>query len=202
MRNQAAHDAVGYLGTQSPRDDIRPRSEVEKRDAARPGFWKGFRNLVSPQKTLTWLVGTRAIAAAPGYFVAAATMDKLGRKAIQALGFVVMGAAFAAMALIPNIEHLLVPFLIIYGISYFFTEFGPNATTFVYPSELFGVTSRTTGHGIAAATGKVGAFAGVFLFPSLMHWHGLLSAELTAAAVSLAAPSPCFRKPKARAWKN
>jgi MFS transporter, PHS family, inorganic phosphate transporter len=113
-------------------------------------------------------------------------MDKLGRRAIQVMGFGVMGAAFAAMALIPGIEHLVIPFFIIYGISYFFTEFGPNATTFVYPSELFGVTTRTTGHGIASATGKLGAFAGVFLFPSLMRWHGLLSAELTAAAVSLA----------------
>ncbi len=27
---------------------------------------------------------------------------------------------------------------------------------------------------------------GVFLFPLLMHWHGLLSAELTAAVVSVA----------------
>jgi len=126
------------------------------------------------------------VAAAPGYFVAAITMDKLGRKLIQAVGFGVMGAAFAALALIPGIEHLVIPFLIIYGVSYFFTEFGPNATTFVYPSELFPVTSRTTGHGIASATGKLGAFVGVFLFPLLMHWHGLLSAELTAALVSIA----------------
>lgn len=126
------------------------------------------------------------VAAAPGYFVAALTMDKLGRKWIQAVGFGVMGAAFAGMALIPGIQHLVLPFLIIYGVSYFFTEFGPNATTFVYPSELFPVSGRTTGHGIASATGKIGAFVGVFLFPFLMHWHGLLSAELTAAIVSVA----------------
>jgi len=37
------------------------------------------------------------------------------------------------MALIPNIEHLVIPFLLIYGLNYFFSEFGPNATTFVYP---------------------------------------------------------------------
>lgn len=126
-----------------------------------------------------------AVAAAPGYLVAALTIDRLGRKLIQATGFAVMGAAFAAMALIPNIQHLVVPFLFIYGISYFFTEFGPNATTFVYPSEIFPVEGRTTGYGISAATGKIGAFAGVFSFPFLMHWHGLLSAELTAAIVSV-----------------
>ena len=126
------------------------------------------------------------VAAAPGYLVAAFTMDKLGRKTIQSIGFGVMGAAFAAMAFIPDIEHMVIPFLIVYGISYFFTEFGPNATTFVYPSELFPVTGRTTGHGIASAMGKLGAFVGVFMFPFLMHWHGLLAAESVAGVISFA----------------
>lgn len=124
-----------------------------------------------------------AIAAAPGYLVAAWTMDKIGRKVMQSVGFAVMAVAFAAMALIPNLEHLIMPFLFIYGVSYFFTEFGPNSTTFVYPAEIFPVEGRTTGHGIASATGKIGAFVGVFLFPFLMHWGGLLAAELTAAVI-------------------
>jgi MFS transporter, PHS family, inorganic phosphate transporter len=126
-----------------------------------------------------------AIAALPGYLVAAAMMDRIGRKTIQILGFAMMALTFAAMALIPGIEQLVVPFLIVYGVSYFFTEFGPNATTFVYPAEIFPVEGRTTGHGIAAAAGKFGGFAGVFLFPVLMSWHGLLTAELAAAAVSM-----------------
>jgi nitrate/nitrite transporter NarK len=75
-------------------------------------------------------------------------------------------------------------FLIIYGLSYFFTEFGPNATTFVYPSEIFPVKVRTTGHGIAASMGKIGGFVGVFTFPFFMHWNGLPAAEGTAAIVS------------------
>lgn len=134
-------------------------------------------------ETLTQLA-IFAIAAVPGYFVAAAMMDRMGRKPIQLLGFAMMGGSFLAMALIPGIEKLIYPFLIIYGISYFFTEFGPNATTFVYPAELFPVEGRTTGHGIASATGKIGGFAGVFTFPLLMSWHGLLSAELGAAIAS------------------
>ncbi|HEX4231829.1 MAG TPA: MFS transporter [Bryobacteraceae bacterium] len=124
-------------------------------------------------------------AAVPGYFVAAATMDKFGRKAIQTVGFAFMALAFGAIGVIPGIEKMVVPFLIIYGLSYFFTEFGPNATTFIYPSEIFPVWTRTTAHGIAAATGKVGAFIGVFLFPILMHKYALAGAELTAAGVSL-----------------
>jgi PHS family inorganic phosphate transporter-like MFS transporter len=135
-------------------------------------------------ETLTQLA-IFAIAAVPGYFVAAAMMDRMGRKTIQILGFAMMALSFAAMALIPGIEKLVYPFLIVYGISYFFTEFGPNATTFVYPAELFPVAGRTTGHGIASATGKLGGFIGVFLFPILLSAGGLLAAESMAAAVSV-----------------
>jgi MFS family permease len=135
------------------------------------------------QKTLTQL-GIFAVFAAPGYAVAALTMDRLGRKTIQGLGFGLMAVTFGLLAFIPNVEKMIYPFLIIYGLSYFFTEFGPNATTFVYPSEIFPVKIRTTGHGIAAAMGKIGGFAGVFTFPFFMHWHGLPAAEGAAAIVS------------------
>lgn len=146
-------------------------------------------NAVSPhasllRQTLTQLM-IFAFAAVPGYFVAAWTMDRIGRKLIQCLGFAVMAAAFAGIAFVPEIDSRLRVFLALYSVSYFFTEFGPNATTFIYPTELFPVRGRTTGHGIASAAGKIGAFAGVFLFPFLMHSHGLMAAELAAAIVSL-----------------
>ncbi len=134
--------------------------------------------------TLTTLL-IFAFAAAPGYFVAAWTMDRIGRKTIQNVGFAVMAACFFGMAFIPDVAKHVVPFLILYAISYFFTEFGPNATTFIYPAELFPVQARTTGHGIASALGKIGAFVGVFLFPFFMHWHGLMAAEIAAAIVSV-----------------
>ena len=147
-------------------------------------------NAITPDRSLLWHVlmqlAVFAIAAMPGYFVAAAMMDRIGRKPIQILGFAMMALTFAAIALIPGIEKLVVPFVIIYGISYFFTEFGPNATTFVYPAEIFPVEARTTGHGVAAAAGKLGGFIGVFLFPILMAWDGLFAAELAAASVSVA----------------
>jgi MFS family permease len=136
------------------------------------------------QKTLTQL-GIFVVFAAPGYAVAALTMDRLGRKTIQVLGFGMMAVAFALLALVPNLQKMAIPFLIIYGFSFFFTEFGPNATTLVYPSEIFPVRVRTTGHGIAAAMGKLGGFLGVFAFPFLLHWKGLLGAESAAAIASL-----------------
>ena len=48
-------------------------------------------------ETLTQLA-IFAIAAVPGYFVAAAMMDRIGRKTIQVLGFAMMALSFAAMA--------------------------------------------------------------------------------------------------------
>ncbi len=135
------------------------------------------------QKTLTQL-GIFVVFAAPGYAVAALMMDKLGRKTIQCLGFGMMAGTFGLLAVIPHVEKLTITFLIIYGLSYFFSEFGPNATTFVYPSEIFPVKVRTTGHGIAASMGKIGGFFGVFTFPFFMHWRGLPAAEGTAAIVS------------------
>ncbi len=135
------------------------------------------------QKTLTQL-GIFAVFAAPGYAAAALTMDKLGRKTIQCMGFGMMAGMFGLLAVIRNVEKLTWTFLIIYGFSYFFSEFGPNATTFVYPSEIFPVQVRTTGHGIAASMGKIGGFLGVFTFPFFMHWRGLTAAEGTAAIVS------------------
>jgi len=76
--------------------------------------------------------------------------------------------------------------LLVYGMSYFFTEFGPNVTTFVYPAEIFPVMVRTTAHGIAAAVGKIGAFIGAFAFPFLLTNYHLPVAMGVAAVISLA----------------
>ena len=77
------------------------------------------------------------------------------------------------LAAFTHLTTMVVPFLLIFGLSYFFVQFGPNMTTFVLPSEIFPVSMRTTGHGIAAGVGKLGAFVGVFLVPQLQKQYGL-----------------------------
>ena len=81
--------------------------------------------------------------------------------------------------------HLPALLLVIYGVSYFFIEFGPNTTTFIYPSEVFPTHLRGLGHGIAAAVGKAGAFIAAFLFPVLLQMTGLPVVFLILAATSL-----------------
>ncbi|KAJ9154169.1 hypothetical protein P3X46_027532 [Hevea brasiliensis] len=51
-----------------------------------------------------------------------------------------------------------------YSLTFFFSNFGPNATTFVVPAEIFPASLRSTCHGISAASGKVGAMVGAFGF--------------------------------------
>jgi MFS family permease len=125
------------------------------------------------------------LAALPGYIVAALTIDKLGRKAIQCLGFATMALTYGLLALIPGLTQMVAPFLILYALGYFFTEFGPNVTTFVYPAEIFPVSIRSSAHGLAASLGKVGAFIGAFAFPYLISTVHLSGAMGFAAIVSV-----------------
>lgn len=126
------------------------------------------------------------VAALPGYVVAALTIDRLGRKTIQCFGFAMMALTYGVLALVPGLTSLVIPFLTAYAVGYFFTEFGPNVTTFVYPAEIFPVQVRSSAHGVAAGLGKVGAFIGAFAFPYLLssQWH-LPGAMAFAAIVSV-----------------
>jgi PHS family inorganic phosphate transporter-like MFS transporter len=47
--------------------------------------------------------------------------------------------------------------LALYILAQFFFNFGPNTTTFIIPGECFPTRYRSTGHGISAAAGKIGA---------------------------------------------
>ena len=133
--------------------------------------------MIAPHATLvanlSWSLIIFAIAAVPGYILAFMNIDKIGHRKLQLIGFAIMGLAFLSMGVIPGITTMVAPFLLIYGISYFFAEFGPNTTTFILSAELYPVSLRTTGHGLSAGIAKFGAFIGVFVFPLLTNRLGL-----------------------------
>ena len=145
--------------------------------------------LISPSASTTTKIALQlaifVVAAVPGYVLAIARLDRIGHRRLQLLGFAMMSLCFAIIALVPGLTTMVVPFLLVYGLSYFFTEFGPNMTTFVMPSELYPVSMRATGHGISAGVGKFGAFIGVFLFPVLQTSLGLRGTLLLTAGVSV-----------------
>jgi MFS family permease len=145
--------------------------------------------LLSPHASQTATIAIQlaifAVAAVPGYVLAIMRMDRFGHRRLQLAGFIMMAACFAVIGLVPGMTTYAAPFLLVYGISYFFTEFGPNVTTFVLPGELFPTRFRATGHGISAGVGKLGAFIGVFLFPVLQTSLGLRGTLLLTAGVSV-----------------
>ena len=144
--------------------------------------------LISPHSSVTTAIALQlaifVIAALPGYLLAIAWLDRIGHRRLQLTGFGMMALCFAIIGLVRGMTTAVAPFLLVYGISYFFTEFGPNVTTFVLPSEVFPVTMRATGHGISAGVGKLGAFIGVFLFPVLQTSLGLRGTLLLTAGVA------------------
>jgi MFS family permease len=83
-----------------------------------------------------------AVAAVPGYFLAAATVDRIGHKKLQMIGFFMMGLMFLLIGMFPEVVHMFSVFIVLYGLSYFFAEFGPNTTTFILPAEVFPVNLR------------------------------------------------------------
>ncbi|XP_030533890.1 probable inorganic phosphate transporter 1-3 [Rhodamnia argentea] len=103
----------------------------------------------------------------PGYWFTVATIDHLGRFFIQMMGFAMMSIFMFAIA-IPYHHWTLPPnrigFVVMYSFTFFFANFGPNATTFIVPAEIFPARLRATCHGISAAAGKAGAIVGAFGF--------------------------------------
>ncbi|KAK3417320.1 hypothetical protein EUGRSUZ_H03068 [Eucalyptus grandis] len=115
---------------------------------------------VAKAQTLIALCGT-----VPGYWFTVAFIDHIGRFAIQLMGFFFM-AVFLFILAIPydHWKQNHAGFVILYSLTFFFANFGPNATTFVVPAEIFPARLRSTCHGISAAWGKAGAIIGSFGF--------------------------------------
>ena len=111
------------------------------------------------------------IFAVPGYILAAKFVDVLGRRLLQLIGFIAMTIAYAVIGLVPHVVYILPLFVVIYGLSFFFINFGPNATTFLIPSEIYPTSIRAKAHGISAAFGKFGAFIGAFFLPIVLKAH-------------------------------
>jgi len=102
----------------------------------------------------------------PGYYVAAFLVDKIGRRTMQIMGFSIVAMVYLIMALILR-NGLVAPTVILalYGMAQFFTNVGPNVTTFITPTEVFPTRFRSTGHGIAAGSGKLGAALAASIIP-------------------------------------
>ncbi|TYZ68462.1 hypothetical protein PybrP1_005756 [[Pythium] brassicae (nom. inval.)] len=129
-----------------------------------------------------------ALMALPGYYVAVYFINRLGRKVIQLQGFVVMTILFLILGIFwDDLKEKAVLFIIVYGLALFFSNFGPNMSTFVMPTEMFPTPIRSTCHGFSAACGKAGAAIGSFGFSIWVEneSYGYDGAFYTFAAITL-----------------
>ena len=111
-----------------------------------------------------------------GIILAVLIVERWGRIKLQSVGFFGMTIGFcviAASSLFP--DKTVSIFLVFIGFILFniMVNMGPNPITFLLPAELFPTHLRATGHGFAAASGKVGAALGGLLIPFLMATVGI-----------------------------
>jgi len=92
----------------------------------------------------------------PGYWASVFTIDSIGRKPLQIFGFLILTVLFCILGF-AHVHLTEKSFLVLYVICQFFFNFGPNTTTFIVPGECFPTRYRSTGHGLSAAMGKIGA---------------------------------------------
>lgn len=108
-----------------------------------------------------------ALVGLSGYYAAAMWVDTIGRTRMQGMGFAIVSALFLTCAF--NYEWLtknenITTFQALYYLSSFFSQFGPNATTWLLPGELFPTDVRISAHATAAISGKTGALLAALLF--------------------------------------
>lgn len=85
-------------------------------------------------------------------------IHKLDRVALQKYGFLALAAHFIALGTMFITVHKEGPVaVVLYVIGQILFNFGPNATTYIIPAEIFPTRYRATCHGISAGAGKLGS---------------------------------------------
>ena len=136
--------------------------------------------------------------ALPGYIVASAVLGKSSvwcycgieqtPRFVMMQGFGVMavlyftiGSAWETLRRYPSMLVLL------YSLTFFFANFGPNTTTFVLPSLVFSEECRSTFNGLSAAAGKLGALTGASLFEPASDRLGNATVMLLCSSIAVVA---------------
>ncbi len=132
-----------------------------------PQLMKGTLSKAILMSGLPYIVGL------PGYFSAVALIDRAGRKALQIGGFVFMAVIyFLTSFTLQKLSDPLIAFSL-FAMSFYAINLGPNTTTFIIPSEIYPTSRRSTGHGISAAAGKLGAAISTLYMPIWKITYGL-----------------------------
>lgn len=121
----------------------------------------------------------------PGFVIGLLLIRKLNHILMLAGGFLLCAVGLGLL-LVAYCLHLPL-WVSVVGFVVFevFLNAGPHLITFILPSQVFPVDVRSTGSGIAAMLGKVGAVLGVFFMPMLLKWGGITVLLWVSIAVQL-----------------
>jgi PHS family inorganic phosphate transporter-like MFS transporter len=132
--------------------------------------------------------------ALPGYAVAGLVMGKKTCGIAQTPRYVML-QGFAAMAVLyfiiglywKSLRHFPLLLLFLYGLTFFFANYGPNTSTFTLPSIVYSPECRSTLNGLSAAAGKLGALVGATLFAPAADSFGDAAVMLICSGIAIAA---------------
>ena len=101
----------------------------------------------------------------PGYICSIFFCERIGLKRLQEFSFLIIACLFGLLSVLhPQLKTIGPGYLVLYGITFFFQNFGPNTTTYIIPSLVYNHKIKGTCHGISAAAGKLGAVVGAYVF--------------------------------------
>ena len=107
----------------------------------------------------------------PGYIFSAVFSTRISQYYIQAAGFCMCGLVFGVLAIFyGRLSSHRGLFMGLFVIIHFFSNFGPNFTTFSIPASTFSIQHRSLAVGLSAGVGHVGALIALFVFEPLLQW--------------------------------
>ena len=137
-----------------------------------------------------------SLIALPGYFVSIAMLGRTTccglviqtPRYVQMQGFFLMAVLYALIGVFwESLTSMQVLLVLLYGSTFFFANYGPNATTFLLPSVTYSHNCRSTLNGISAAFGKMGALLGASVFPAAADILGDGSVMTVCSGISVVA---------------
>lgn len=110
----------------------------------------------------------------PGDIIGAVVCDYLGPRVTLAFGLLLQTTVGFIMAgLYPTLINHIAAFVVVYGLFQTLGCFGPGNNIGLLAAKTSATPVRGVYYGIAAATGKLGAFCGTYAFPAIIkHYKG------------------------------
>ena len=127
---------------------------------------------ITTSSSITLIAWQEAIALGagiPAYLLTNYHIKKYGMKKIQIVGFIFTALLFLLMASLFDTLKSQSPEALyaLYVLLLFSLCYGPNVTTYILPASVYDKNVRSTMNGISAASGKLGAVVGAYLFGAI-----------------------------------